>query len=133
LIIVHPILQKSPGCKVRVLVFRKRVGGVLSVSRALGDHQLKGECGGVSCVPDISVTEVDGASALVIASDGLWDVLHADAVQDILKNCIHSGIDNRSTPEQLRDRLSNSAAQALVEAALQQGSRDNILAVVAFL
>jgi serine/threonine protein phosphatase PrpC len=115
------------------LVFRKRVGGVLSVSRALGDHQLKGECGGVSCVPDVSVTEVHGAKALVMASDGLWDVLNAASVQNILQNCIQSGIESRSIPEQLRDRLSNSAAQALVEAAMQEGSRDNILALVAFL
>jgi serine/threonine protein phosphatase PrpC len=115
------------------LVFRKRVGGVLSVSRALGDHQLKGECGGVSCVPDVSISEVTGPRSLVIASDGLWDVLEASDVQDITQQCIQNALENNTSVEDLRSHLSSSASQALVDAALKRGTRDNILALVAFL
>jgi serine/threonine protein phosphatase PrpC len=116
------------------LVFRKRVGGILSVSRALGDHQLKGECGGVSCEPDVSICHVsDECRALVIASDGLWDVLSAADVQRIVQDSIERAVEKKGNPTQVQDCLSNEASQALVDAALKQGTHDNVIALVAFL
>ncbi|CAE7926769.1 PTC1, partial [Symbiodinium necroappetens] len=50
-----------------------RVGGALSVSRSLGDHNLKGA--GVSCIPDIFSFPVNDGEALLVASDGFWDAL----------------------------------------------------------
>jgi len=116
------------------LVFRKRVGGILSVSRALGDHQLKGDGGGVACEPDVSICQVDeDCKALVIASDGLWDVLSAADVHRIVQDSIEKAIQKKNNPTQVQDCLSNEASQALVDAALKQGTHDNVIALVAFL
>jgi serine/threonine protein phosphatase PrpC len=116
------------------LVLRKRVGGILSVSRALGDHQLKGECGGVSCEPDVFVCKADkDCSALVIASDGLWDVLNASDVQTIVQDTIQKAIETNSDPAHVQNYLSRETSQALVDAALKQGTHDNVIALVVFL
>lgn len=114
-------------------VFRNRVCGCLSVTRALGDHELKGECGGVSCVPDVSACRVSGARALVIASDGLWDVMDGWGAQEILEEYISQAQQRETEPEFIADRLCGTAARALVECAKSRGSHDNICALVAFL
>lgn len=51
-----------------------RVGGVLAVSRAFGDHALTID--GVICTPFIQRIELRVIHKwLVVASDGLWDVI----------------------------------------------------------
>jgi serine/threonine protein phosphatase PrpC len=55
-------------------VFFDRVGGVLAVSRAFGDHALRSL--GVICTPNVIRTELRLTHRwLVIASDGLWDTM----------------------------------------------------------
>ncbi|GJW10824.1 probable protein phosphatase 2C 11, partial [Tanacetum coccineum] len=49
-----------------------RVGGVLAVSRAFGDKLLKPY---VSAEPEIQEVEIDGVEFIIIASDGLWNVV----------------------------------------------------------
>ncbi|CAE7205998.1 Ppm1l, partial [Symbiodinium pilosum] len=70
-----------------------RVGGALSVSRSLGDHNLKGA--GVSCVPDVCSFSVSEGEALLMASDGFWDALSDDdageALLGIVKAAMASG------------------------------------------
>jgi Serine/threonine protein phosphatase len=39
----------------------------------------------VTCVPYVSRTEIDGPGIIVMASDGLWDVV-TDEVKEICKN-----------------------------------------------
>jgi serine/threonine protein phosphatase PrpC len=114
-------------------IFRHRVCGSLSVTRAMGDHELKGEGGGVSCVPDVSACKVSGAKALVIASDGLWDVMDGWDVQELLEEQICQAAQREKDPEFVRDRLCSTAARTLVENAKHRGSHDNICAVVVFL
>eukprot|EP01118_Nematostelium_gracile_P000374 TRINITY_DN10399_c0_g1_i1.p1 TRINITY_DN10399_c0_g1~~TRINITY_DN10399_c0_g1_i1.p1 ORF type:complete len:217 (-),score=53.30 TRINITY_DN10399_c0_g1_i1:29-625(-) len=64
---------------IEILEDQNRVNG-LSVSRAMGDHFLKTEKVGVISRPYISdcieVTEED--SLIVLASDGLWDVMSGE-------------------------------------------------------
>ena len=59
-------------------VYNDRVNGMLAISRALGDHQLKRPILAndvVSNMPDITSTELtDGDMFVIIACDGLWDV-----------------------------------------------------------
>jgi len=51
-----------------------RVGGVLAVSRSFGDHELSRF--GVTAIPDIMKIDLRVIHKyLVIASDGLWDVV----------------------------------------------------------
>eukprot|EP00186_Timspurckia_oligopyrenoides_P003152 CAMPEP_0182444012 /NCGR_PEP_ID=MMETSP1172-20130603/2595_1 /TAXON_ID=708627 /ORGANISM="Timspurckia oligopyrenoides, Strain CCMP3278" /LENGTH=326 /DNA_ID=CAMNT_0024639461 /DNA_START=200 /DNA_END=1177 /DNA_ORIENTATION=+ len=61
-------------------VAAKRVNGVLSVSRALGDHAMKNV---VICAPHVTKEFIDVENMhLIIACDGLWDVMSdEDAVK----------------------------------------------------
>jgi serine/threonine protein phosphatase PrpC len=67
-------------------VGRNRVNGVLAVSRALGDHMLK-ENDVVTAVPYCQETELtDEDSFLVLACDGVWDVItDQEAVDFVLQ------------------------------------------------
>ncbi|KAA8538336.1 hypothetical protein F0562_027841 [Nyssa sinensis] len=88
-----------------------RVGGVLAVSRAFGDKLLKPY---VVAEPEIQEEEIDGVDFIIIASDGLWNVLsNKDAVvivQDITD--------------------AEAASRKLIEEAYAKGSSDNITCVV---
>ncbi|KAG6419769.1 hypothetical protein SASPL_116281 [Salvia splendens] len=88
-----------------------RVGGVLAVSRAFGDKLLRPY---VVAEPEIQEEKIDGVDFLIIASDGLWNVLsNKDAVH------IVQGIPD---PE--------AASRKLVEEAYGKGSSDNITCLV---
>lgn len=89
-----------------------RVEGVLAVTRAIGDRRLKRY---VSAVPDIQTrTLVDGDDWLILASDGVWDVLSNQAVVDIT----------------LRAGDAKKAAKEIAHAAYRSQSLDNITALV---
>lgn len=88
-----------------------RVGGVLAVSRAFGDKLLKPY---VSAEPEIQEVEIDGVEFLIIASDGLWNVLsNKDAVG------IVQGITD-----------AEAACRTLVQESYTRGSSDNITCIV---
>jgi len=93
-----------------------RVNGVLAVSRALGDFYFHPH---VTCEPEIfGPFDVynDENQFLILACDGLWDVVDDDkAVQIVLE---------AKTPEE--------GAKRLVTTALQNMSMDNISVVVIF-
>uniref|UniRef100_A0A0D6QVG3 protein-serine/threonine phosphatase n=1 Tax=Araucaria cunninghamii TaxID=56994 RepID=A0A0D6QVG3_ARACU len=89
-----------------------RVGGVLAVSRAFGDRLLKQY---VVAEPEIKEEVVDdGVQFLILASDGLWDVVSNEEAVAMVQF-----IDD---PEY--------AAKKLTEAAYRKGSADNITCVV---
>ncbi|TYI39250.1 hypothetical protein ES332_A02G084800v1 [Gossypium tomentosum] len=88
-----------------------RVGGVLAVSRAFGDKLLKPY---VVAEPEIQEEEIDGVDFIIIASDGLWNVLsNEDAVALV---------------QQVTD--AEAAARKLIKEAYARGSSDNITCVV---
>ncbi|XP_003577991.1 probable protein phosphatase 2C 68 [Brachypodium distachyon] len=95
-----------------------RVLGVLAMSRAIGDGYLKPF---VSAVPEVTVTErLDGDECLILASDGLWDVVSNQTACDVARACLRRG----------RDRWCAEAAAMLTKMALTKGSSDNISVVV---
>ncbi|CAE7596554.1 PTC1 [Symbiodinium pilosum] len=98
-------------------VARGRVVGQLGVSRALGDHSLKSV--GVTWHPHVCTREVAQDAALVIASDGLWDVMADGDARAVVE---------RSVAERMYDK----APELLIKAALRAGSTDNTTALVAF-
>lgn len=105
----------------------------LAISRSLGDHPLKTNlplsCSAplVSVTPDIQVLDVGGPDEyLVFASDGLWDRLSDDDAAELVRDRVRASRD-AATP--MKDAL-RFAADALVEAALQKRSMDNITAMV---
>lgn len=89
----------------------ERVGGQLAITRALGDHQLK--TSGVSSEPyTVRIPLTPNEQFMVVASDGLWDVLADDDLAAY------------------RGRSSRELAEALLSRALEGGSRDNICVLV---
>jgi serine/threonine protein phosphatase PrpC len=109
--------------QVGAVVFRKRVGGTLAVSRGFGDGNLKeGENGSkedwVSADPAVRVEKIKSGDVLLLACDGLWDVFgHHEALEYALKSLKSTG-------------SIASACDALVEEALKKGSTDNITCVL---
>ncbi len=89
-----------------------RVNGVLATSRGFGDRELKKV---VSAEPEIRHrTLMEGDDYLVLASDGIWDVLSNQVVADIVA----------------RSAGCRAAAAAVTDEAMRRGSMDNVTAVV---
>lgn len=97
--------------------------GDLSVSRAFGDLDNKPY---ISCVPDIfrySVSKKD--QFMILACDGLWDVMDAQQVVNfIINNCYDS--------ERNRINKKTNIARILAENAIQKGSTDNVTIIIVF-
>lgn len=106
-----------------------RVAGALGVSRSIGDHYLKP---GVSCMPDICTDYIDGARILVIASDGLWERVDDDEVQEIIEDLVERTVAANADPKAVSSALRASTARVLVERAKERGSKDNITVLAAF-
>ncbi|KAJ8750941.1 hypothetical protein K2173_016122 [Erythroxylum novogranatense] len=110
-----------------------RVFGVLAMSRSIGDRYLK-----PWIIPDPEVTFLPRAKedeCIILASDGLWDVMTNEEACDIARKRIllwHKR-NGGSLPIE-RDKEVDPAAQAAAEylsrLALQKGSKDNITVVV---
>ncbi|KAK1576690.1 hypothetical protein Q3G72_015799 [Acer saccharum] len=104
-----------------------RVEGVLSMTRAIGDHSLKPY---IIPVPEITFTTRSAEDEfLVLASDGLWDVLSND---DVIKLARKELREHRRRPKS-DDNSSCPAsfvAEGLVKYALDAYSQDNISVVV---
>jgi protein phosphatase 1B len=103
----------------------KRVDGDLAVSRALGDFQYKtsdelpAEQQKVSPEPDIIIHKrCDADEFLLIACDGLWDVMSNEEATDIGRSLFHLGEGNMML-----------FAEEMIDIALAKGSKDNISAV----
>ena len=117
-------IEKAGGC-----VSMRRVNGDLAVSRALGDFNYKQAPGmgpaeqPISSEADIKIEVRDGYEEfLVIACDGIWDVMENDEVTDYLReNLLH--YQEASLP------ISNAACD-IVDTCLVKGSRDNMSAMV---
>jgi len=91
------------------VVFGGRVYGQLMLSRAFGDWELKSY--GVICEPHIVKINIeDNDKYLVIASDGVWDVLEDNDVYELSKSATNS-------MELCRDIMKNS---------IDKGTMDNI-------
>ncbi len=89
-----------------------RVGGVLAVSRAFGDRLLKQY---VVAEPEIQEDTIEkGVDFLILASDGLWDVVtNQEAVSMVLS---------------IED--AEEAAKVLGDEAYRRGSADNITCLI---
>lgn len=70
-----------------------RVDGSLAVSRGFGDfsYKLRGDKAPfeqrVSCEPDITIVDRRPEQKLVIACDGVWDVLNETDVRGLIESC----------------------------------------------
>lgn len=96
-----------------------RVNGNLSVSRAIGDPTDKKLVVGEA---DVTSVPLEGSEDyLVLACDGVWDVLNGEEVAECVYNHLEGGGSRQNT------------AKAIVDFAKSEGSGDNMTAIVLFL
>lgn len=85
-----------------------RVGGVLPMTRGLGNFDL--EAAGFACIPDVMTLPLMEVSFVVVASDGLWDVISDEECCALVSR--------------------GCTADGLVREARQRGSGDDVAVVV---
>ncbi|KAI4383077.1 hypothetical protein MLD38_008957 [Melastoma candidum] len=124
-----------------IFVNGARVEGILAMSRAIGDKYLKSV---VVSEPEITFTRREpGDNCLIIASDGLWDVMSNELACQVACECLHeldpgNPDDATSRPRQgakdegqpLYPSRSVLAAALLTRLALGRKSQDNISVIV---
>ncbi|CAM6070187.1 unnamed protein product [Sphagnum tenellum] len=94
-----------------------RVGGILAVSRAFGDRLLKQY---VVADPEIQEDTIEkGVDFLVLASDGLWDVVSNDDAVEMVANILNA-----------EEADAEEAANKLTKEAYRRGSADNITCLI---
>ncbi|XP_057804058.1 protein phosphatase 2C 37-like [Salvia miltiorrhiza] len=110
-----------------------RVLGVLAMSRAIGDSYLK-----PYVIPEPEVTVTDRTAedeCLILASDGLWDVVSDQTACGVARMCLQSRKPAPQSPE--GDEAGDSSYKACSDAsilltrlALARNSTDNVSVVV---
>ena len=105
-----------------------RVIGVLAVSRAFGNFEMKELC---PPTPTISQVVLRGKPKqrwgrfLIIACDGLWDVMKDSEAVSLVKQSAQAASDAGRDPLQ-------TASRTLVDEALDRGTTDNVTVQVIF-
>ena len=91
------------------IIFGGRVFGNLMLTRAFGDNEFKQY--GVICNPHITKNEIDiDDKYIVLASDGVWDVMNENEIFELSKEC----------------KNSKEFCDMIVKNSLIKGSMDNI-------
>ncbi|KAG9007054.1 Protein phosphatase 2C 1 [Tulasnella sp. JGI-2019a] len=93
-------------------VLNNRVNGVLAVTRSLGDTAMKEFVVGSPYTSEMELTPED--EWLIIACDGLWDVVEDQPAVELIKDC--------TDPQQ--------ASEVLLKHALDNFSHDNVTVLV---
>ncbi|KAG5253762.1 protein phosphatase [Salix suchowensis] len=125
-----------------------RVLGVLAMSRAIGDNYLKPY---VSCEPEVTIMDRTAEDdCLIIASDGLWDVVSNETACVVARACLR-GKRHAQSPRsprlaennddvgitasssgigEMSDKACSEASMLLTKMALARHSTDNVSVVV---
>lgn len=105
-----------------------RVLGVLAMSRAIGDNYLKPY---VTWEPEVTVIKrTEDDECLILASDGLWDVVSNDTACGVARMCLKNGHDRNHRTETSSDNACADASMLLTKLALARTSADNVSVVV---
>lgn len=118
-----------------------RVLGMLAMSRAIGDNYLKPY---VIPEPEVTVTDrTDDDECLILASDGLWDVVSNDTACGVARMCLraqkpssaprspgNSGEDKKDAALESSNKPCSDASILLTKLALARHSTDNVSVVV---
>ncbi|KAL1552760.1 protein-serine/threonine phosphatase [Salvia divinorum] len=121
-------LERIEGCGGKVIDWNgARVLGVLATSRSIGDEYLKPY---VIADPEVKVLSRTKRDAfLILASDGLWDVISNETACQVVRRCLDGRITRTNSCSSNSTRTMEAAA-VLVELAIARGSHDNISVVV---
>ncbi|XP_010510497.1 PREDICTED: probable protein phosphatase 2C 24 [Camelina sativa] len=123
-------LDRIEGAGGRVIYWDcPRVLGVLAMSRAIGDNYLKPY---VSCEPEVTITDRTDDDCLILASDGLWDVVSNETACSVARMCLRGGQKRRGGHEDpaTSDKACTEASVLLTKLALARHSSDNVSVVV---
>ncbi|PON60002.1 Protein phosphatase 2C [Trema orientale] len=119
-----------------------RVEGILAMSRSIGDQYLKPI---VTSEPEVTFTKREPEDeCLIIASDGLWDVLSSELACEVASECLREGTSAATDPNtsavapQIEDEGTGAlypsrsalAAALLTRLALGRKSSDNVGVIV---
>lgn len=113
-----------------------RVEGILAMSRAIGDKYLKPV---VIAEPEITFTKREPEDeCLILASDGLWDVLSSDLACQVARECLREKNPPAKAGPQIEEEGAGAlypsrsmlAAALLTRLALGRRSADNISVIV---
>lgn len=100
-----------------------RVDGILAMTRAIGDQSLKPW---VTSDPEVTFTgRSEEDECLILASDGLWDVMSSDEVGTLARKLIRQKRQEVTSGE----RSSASVANLIHEAARARSSSDNVAVI----
>lgn len=94
-----------------IKVFRDRILGILAVTRALGDGEFEGI---ISTEPYVKQVKREDGAKLILACDGVWDVLSDDEAAQLV-----------SKYQDMQE-----AATALVKESLDKQTTDNVSCIV---
>lgn len=118
-------------------ILNERVNGQLAISRAFGDHQLKAPAlpqDVVSNEPDVTSTVLtEGDYFVVVACDGLWDVILDQESVNLVLQGLQAFRDLQLTQSPAQTAIAEVLARMLVEEALARGTSDNVTCMVIFL
>jgi len=93
-----------------------RVNGNLALSRAIGDRSERPH---VTAEPEIiSVPVKQGDQFVIVATDGLWDVMDSDDAVSYVKHSLKAGL------------AKNKIADVMVQEAIRLGTYDNVTVVI---
>eukprot|EP00416_Gambierdiscus_australes_P019563 CAMPEP_0171065070 /NCGR_PEP_ID=MMETSP0766_2-20121228/6640_1 /TAXON_ID=439317 /ORGANISM="Gambierdiscus australes, Strain CAWD 149" /LENGTH=295 /DNA_ID=CAMNT_0011521143 /DNA_START=27 /DNA_END=915 /DNA_ORIENTATION=- len=95
-----------------------RLAGVLPMTRGLGNFDL--ETAGFACLPEVSQVPISEVEFVVLASDGLWDVLSDEVVCALLREWGNMTVG------------CGHASEMLALEARARGSSDDIAVVVSY-
>ncbi|KAG7343758.1 serinethreonine phosphatase [Nitzschia inconspicua] len=96
-----------------------RVNGILALSRAIGDRSERPH---VTATPDMVAVDVEeGDDFVVLATDGLWDVMDSAEAVEYVKFVLESGLSKEKVASQM------------VQEALRRGTYDNITVLIIWL
>ncbi|PIA61984.1 hypothetical protein AQUCO_00200167v1 [Aquilegia coerulea] len=107
--------------------------GVLAMSRAIGDDYLKPY---VCSEPEVTITDrTVEDECLILASDGLWDVLSNETACCIARMCLKNGqvppcLPSKSNEVEGSDKACVNAALLLTKLALVRNTTDNVSVIV---
>lgn len=104
-----------------------RIGG-MSVSRSFGDLDNKY----VSQEPDIYDYTINHDKFIILACDGVWDVLQNQEVVDFILEKYDELKKGSKQLTELKGRSENNIAQKLADYAIKKGSTDNISISILF-
>ncbi|XP_055828918.1 probable protein phosphatase 2C 75 isoform X2 [Solanum dulcamara] len=116
-----------------------RVEGILSMSRAIGDNYLKPY---ITSEPEMTFTKREAEDeCLILASDGLWDVISSEIACAVGRECLRERdpagdlssrplVEGDGRGDMFSSRSACSAAALLTRLALGRNSRDNISVIV---